>query len=161
MALEKSVFVDTTIKSEVEKNYGSKVDNISKIDRGNANLFLLTVNEKKYVLKEFQSYYSEAIVKKEAKIIKYLENENISVPTYILTLSGKFCFKYCWKVIILQKYIKGYIKEICSGTKEQILESAKFLGMIVKSLEAYPNMESDNIKRWHSEINYVKSILIL
>ncbi|MEN8905064.1 MAG: phosphotransferase [Clostridiales bacterium] len=156
--LEKSVLVNETIISEVKNNYGIDVEKIVQLDRGSANLFKLVTDCKNYILKEFQSYYDEKSVNKEVKIINHLRNDDIKVPVYVKDLSGQFYFSFNGKTIILQEFIEGYVKETNLGTKEQILESAKFLGKIVKSLESYPKMEVDNAGNWNNVELYNKSV---
>ena len=113
----------------------------------------------KYILKEFQSKYSENDINKEIKIIEHLRKDGISVPNYISTIDGKFSFIYKNKVVVLQKYIDGYTMDKNMGNYNQMIESAKELGKIVKSLETLNiNLSDKDYKSWYSISNLKESI---
>lgn len=59
-----------------------------------------------FVLKEFNSNTTLENVEKEVKVINFLRQKNILVPTYIKSSSNKEYILYEGKIIILQKYIK-------------------------------------------------------
>ena len=70
--VEKTEFTEDTIKSEVKKHYGIKVNDIKVINGGSANIYKLTSNKgDKYILKEFQSKFSEKTILKEINIINF------------------------------------------------------------------------------------------
>ena len=127
---------ESTIKTEVEKHYGIKVDDIKVVNGGSANIYKLTSDKgKKYILKEFQSKFSGKTILKEINIINFLKNKGLSVPEYVTCLNGKQYFEYNDKTIIIQNFIEGNIQGNYSGNVDQMLESAKYLGIIVNALE--------------------------
>ncbi len=154
--IEKTVFTNNDIVNIIRKNYNIEIKEIFKINRGSANIFLLN---NKYILKEFQSKYSENDINKEIKIIEHLRKDGISVPNYISTIDGKFSFIYKNKVVVLQKYIDGYTMDKNMGNYNQMIESAKELGKIVKSLETLNiNLSDKDYKSWYSISNLKESI---
>ena len=152
--VEKTEFTENTIKTEVEKHYGIKVDDIKVVNGGSANIYKLTSDKgKKYILKEFQSKFSGKTILKEINIINFLKNKGLSVPEYVTCLNGKQYFEYNDKTIIIQNFIEGNIQGNYSGNVDQMLESAKYLGIIVNALEDYPydDMFSCNIEKYASD----------
>ena len=152
--VEKTEFTEDKIKSEVKKHYGIKVNDIKVINGGSANIYKLTSNKgDKYILKEFQSKFSEKTILKEINIINFLKNKGLSVPEYVTCLDGKQYFEYNDKTVIIQKFIEGSTQGNYSGTVEQMLESAKYLGIIVNALEDYPydDMFDCNIEKYTSD----------
>ena len=131
--IEETVFTKDTIISVVKEKYGIGIKEITKINRGSANIYSL--NNETYILKEFQSKINQDDVTKEINVINHLRKDNLLVPEYIPTLDNKYSFLYMGKTIILQKFITGYTMEANTGDFEQTMESAKYLGKIAKSLE--------------------------
>ena len=159
--VEKTEFTDDTIKKEVKKHYGIIVKNIKAMSGGSANIYKIISSENdKYILKEFQSKYSGKTILKEINVINFLRNKGLSVPEYVLCLNGKEYFEYNDKTVIMQKFIDGKTKENYSGNIKQILESAKYLGLIVNALEDYPygDMFGCNIEKYTSNEIIDKSI---
>lgn len=133
----------------IKEKYNIDINNIEKINRGSANIYLL---DNKYILKEFQSKYTKEEIDKEINIINHLRKDNIKVPEYIKLLNGEYSFIYNDKVIILQKYIDGYTIEANTGTYNQMIESASYLGKIIKSLENIEvELPTSDISSWYSE----------
>ncbi|HOZ53858.1 MAG TPA: phosphotransferase [Bacilli bacterium] len=146
--IEETVFNKKTIISVIKKQYGIKINNIKKLERGSANLYSL--NNDKYILKEFQSKYSQKEVNKEIKIINHLKKDNLLVPKYIITNNGKYSFIYKKKTIVLQEFIEGYTMESNTGNYDQMLESARELGKIVKSLKTLKmKLPINNASSWY------------
>lgn len=132
----------------IKEKYNIDINNIEKINRGSANIYLL---DNKYILKEFQSKYTKEEIDKEINIINHLRKDNIKVPEYIKLLNGEYSFIYNNKVIILQKYIKGYTLDSNTGTYNQMIESASYLGKIIKSLETIElELPTSDISSWYS-----------
>ena len=131
--LEKTVFTNKTIISTVKKKYNIDIYKIEKLNRGTANIYSL--NDNKYIFKEFQSRFNKKDIIKEIKIINHLRKDKLPVPEYIPTVTNRYYFTYKGKTVIMQKFIDGYTIESNTGTDEQILESAKYLGMMLKSLK--------------------------
>jgi len=162
---EETVFENINeLKDIVKSNYGIKITSIKKINRGSANIYSL--NNNKYILKEFQSNYKKEDIIKEITVINHLKKNKIKVPKYIKTLKGDSYFFYKDKYIILQKYIDGYTKEQNTGNINETLESAKYLGKIVKALKSLNyNLNKIDYLGWlntetlNNAINKYKSLI--
>ena len=138
-----------------------KVNDIKVVNGGSANIYKLTSdNGEKYILKEFQSKFSGKTILKEINIINFLRSKGLSVPEYVTCLDGKQYFEYNDKTVIIQKFIEGHTQGNYSGNVEQMLESAKYLGIIVNALEDYPydDMSGCNIEKYTSNEIIDKSI---
>lgn len=159
--VEKTEFTEDTIKSEVKKHYGMKINDIKVVNGGSANIYKITSDKgDKYILKEFQSKFSGKTILKEINIINFLRDKGLSVPEYVTCLDGKQYFEYNDKTVIIQKFIDGSTQGNYSGSEEQMLESAKYLGIIVNALEDYPydDMFGCNIEKYTSDEIIDKSI---
>ena len=86
--IEETVFTNEKIIEVVKKNYNIDVYQVEKLNRGSANLYSL--NENKYILKEFQTKYTKEEIDKEINIINHLKKDNIPVPEYIKTITGEY-----------------------------------------------------------------------
>lgn len=137
--LEKSVFVFETIRKVLSKVYDiTDIEQISKIDRGSANLYEIRTKSNHYIFKEFQSKYSIEEIKKEIDVVNHLNKKLVSVPIYVMTKDGNYSFMYKGKIVILQEFIDGYTIEQNSGNYEQTIESSRNLALIIKALEDFP-----------------------
>ena len=74
--LEKTVFTNKTIISAVKKKYNIDIYKIEKLNRGTANIYSL--NDNKYIFKEFQSRFNKKDIIKEIKIINQALQNNCS-----------------------------------------------------------------------------------
>ena len=163
--IEETVFENINeLKDIIKSNYGIKITSIKKINRGSANFYSL--NNNKYILKEFQSNYKKEDIIKEITVINHLKKNKIKVPKYIKTLKGDRYLFYKDKYIILQKYIDGYTKEQNTGNINETLESAKYLGKIVKVLKGLNyNLNKIDYLGWlntetlNNAINKYKSLI--
>ena len=156
--IEETVFTKETLIDEVKRIYNIEVYQVEKLDRGSANLFSL--NENKYILKEFQTKYTKEEIEKEIKIINHLKKDNIPVPEYIKTVTGEYSFVYKNRIIIMQKFIDGYTMDSNTGNFNQVMESAKYLGKIIKSLETLEiNLPNEDIASWCSKETIDEGIL--
>ena len=81
--IEETVFNEETLISVIKEKYGIDITEIKKLDRGSANLYSL--NNDTYILKEFQSKYTQEEINKEITIINHLKKDGLSVPEYIIT----------------------------------------------------------------------------
>ena len=155
--IEETVFTNGKIIELVKKIYNIDVYQVKKLNRGSANLYSL--NENKYILKEFQTKYTKEEIDKEIIIINHLKKDNIPVPKYIKTITGEYSFIYENRIIIVQKFIDGYTIESNTGNYEQILESAEYLGKIIKSLATLKvKLPSNDVSSWYSKETINESI---
>lgn len=155
--IEETVFTNKKIIEIVKKVYDIDIYQVEKLNRGSANLYSL--NRNKYILKEFQTKYTKEEINKEIKIINHLKKDNIPVPEYIKTTTGEYSFIYENRVIIMQKFIEGYTIESNSGNYEQVLESAEYLGKIIKSLATLKDkLPNNDVSSWYSKKTINESI---
>ena len=88
MALEKTKLTKEKIIDIVTNDYGLLgIIQINYINRGTSNIFQVIVNDKKYILKEFNSKRTIEYIEKEINIINFLSTKGISVPRYIQLIS--------------------------------------------------------------------------
>lgn len=149
--LEETVFINNEeIIKFVKDVYDLDITNVDRINRGSANIYSL--NNNSYVLKEFQSDYSETEIINEIDIINHLKKDNISVPTYIKTKNNEFYCLYKERIIILQEFIDGYTLHNNEGNLKQTLECADLYGRIIKSLETLDReLPTFDISEWYTE----------
>lgn len=146
--------MDSLSKSEISKIISSHYDLdditiLKKINRGTADIYLIETLNKKYIFKYFQEKYNQEKIEREISIIKFL-NDKIPTPKYLETLEGNYFTIYNNRVIIMQHYIEGDTKEKNFGNEKEILDSAKYLGKIVKELEQFNHEYQFNSEDWFS-----------
>ncbi len=155
--IEETVFTSEKIIEVVKNIYNIDVYQVEKSNRGSANLYSL--NENKYIFKEFQTKYTKEEIDKEIIIINHLKEDDIPVPEYVKTISGEYSFVYENRIVIMQKFIDGYTMESNTGNYDQILESAEYLGKIIKSLETLKiELPSNDVSSWYSKETINESI---
>ena len=155
--IEETVFTNEKIIEVVKNIYNIDVYQVEKLNRGSANLYSL--NENKYIFKEFQTKYTKEEIDKEIIIINHLKEDDIPVPEYVKTISGEYSFVYENRIVIMQKFIDGYTMESNTGNYDQILESAEYLGKIIKSLETLKiELPSNDVSSWYSKETINESI---
>ena len=155
--IEETIFTKEKIIEIVKKVYNIDVYQVEKLNRGSANLYSL--NENKYILKEFQTKYKKEEINKEIIIINHLKENNIPVPEYVKTITGEYSFVYQNKIVIMQKFIDGYTIKTNTGTYNQVLESAEYLGRIIKSFATLKvKLPSNDITSWYSKKTINESI---
>lgn len=155
--IEETIFTNEKIIEVVKNIYNIDVYQVEKLNRGSANLYSLNAN--KYIFKEFQTKYTKEEIDKEIIIINHLKEDNIPVPEYVKTISGEYSFVYENRIVIMQKFIDGYTMESNTGNYDQILESAEYLGKIIKSLETLKiELPSNDVSSWYSKETINESI---
>ena len=155
--LEKTIFTEENIIEVIKKIYDIDIFKVKKINRGSANIYSL--NNDKYILKEYQTKYKKEDIDREVIIINHLKKDKIPVPEYVKTKNGEYSFIYQIKVIVMQKFIDGYTIESNTGNYEQILESAEYLGKIIKSLATLKvELPSNDVSSWYSKETINESI---
>ncbi|MGM9876506.1 MAG: phosphotransferase [Bacilli bacterium] len=155
--IEETVFTNEKIIEVVKNIYNIDVYQVEKLNRGSANLYSLNAN--KYIFKEFQTKYTKEEIDKEIIIINHLKEDDIPVPEYVKTISGEYSFVYENRIVIMQKFIDGYTMESNTGNYDQILESAEYLGKIIKSLETLKiELPSNDVSSWYSKETINESI---
>ncbi|MGN1000462.1 MAG: phosphotransferase [Bacilli bacterium] len=155
--IEETIFNTKSIVEVVKEKYDITITEIKKINRGSANLYSL--NNNTYILKEFQSKYTKEEIDREIKIINHLKQDKLPVPEYIFTINNECSFIYKQKVITLQKFIDGYTMNSNSANYEQMIESARELGKIIKSLETLDiKLPINDASSWYTPKALNKSI---
>lgn len=131
--VENSILNEEIIIDLVLKNYDIKVVQIEKLNRGSANIYML--NNKTYILKEFQSVCNQDDLLKEIEVINHLKDKGLLVPEYIQTTNGNYYIVFENRFIIMQKFISGESKEMNVGEYLNIIESASILAEITEALQ--------------------------
>ena len=150
--IEESTFFEKDIYKQVLENYNIKVSNIENITNGSANIYKLFSGEDAYILKEFQSKYGEEDVLREIKAIQYLSNKSsIPLPEFIKCKDGNVYFKHKGRTVIMQKFIEGNVCNKNEGGHSELLESAHYLGKIIKYFEGMEIEDSINVTDWYSK----------
>lgn len=152
--IEKTIFINNEeIINFVENQYGLKIKQVAKIDRGSANIYSL--NNNKYILKEFQTRYTKEQIDKEIAVINHLRKNGIPVPIYIETISKEYNCVYKGETIIVQEFIDGETLNNNEGNYEQTIECAEIYGKIVLALETLPiELPSSDISEWYSKESF-------
>ena len=146
MAVEKTKLTKEKIIDIVTNDYGLLgTIEINYINRGTANIFKITVDDKKYILKEFSSERTLKYIEKEINIINYLSTKGISVPKYLQLKNGEYHTNIEGRIIIMQEFIEGEILEDNEANYEQLTKSATLLGKLIKALEEYPDLDDEDI----------------
>ena len=156
--IEETVFNNELLIEVIKEKYNINKFDVKKLNRGSANLYSL--NNDTYVLKEFQSKYTKEEIEKEIAIINHLKNNEVLVPEYISTINNEYSFVFKGKVITLQKFLDGYTMDSNTADYDQMLESAKELGKIVKSLETLDfELPNNDVTSWYSSEELNEGIL--
>ena len=145
MGIEKTNLDNEKINYLLEKNYNIKPQKVTRINRGTSNIFAIKTEQDKYILKEFISKRNKDTIIKEIDIINFLQKQNISVPTYLKTVDGRFFLENKGRILIVQKFVEGYIIENNTGNYKQVMECANVLGKLTKALINYPELSDENI----------------
>ena len=146
MAIEKTKLTKEKIIEIVTNDYGLLgTIEINYINRGTANIFKITVDNKNYILKEFNSERTLKYIEKEINIINYLSTKGISVPKYLQLKNGEYHTNIEDRIIIMQEFVEGEILEDNSAEYDQLIKSAELLGKLIKALEEYPDLDDEDI----------------
>lgn len=156
--IEKTTFSKKELQTELNKKYGINVEKIEKINKGTANIFKIISNNEKFIVKEFQSKYSKENVLKEINAIEYLrKNSQVPLPIYLKNNNNELYFVHKGKMIVVQKFVEGQVFEKNKGNHEQILESARYLGLIIEGFKNYKIEDNVNILDWYSNKEFEKA----
>lgn len=156
--IEETTFSNMDIQNELYKRYGLKVNNIEIVNKGTANIYKIISDNENFILKEFQSKYSQNDVLKEINAIEYLkENSKVPLPIYLKNNNNEFYFEHKGRTVVIQNFIDGKVFEKNEGNYEQLLESAYYLGQIIKGFEEYKINDCVNIRDWYSKKEFDKA----
>ena len=156
---EQSTFSNNEIKLICKEKYNISINNIEVINKGNASIYKLTSNDdKQFILKEFQSKYKEEDVERECRAVEYLrENTDIPLVKNIKTKDKKDCFTHNGRVVVLQEFINGYEYEKNECDYNRLIQSAKYLGKIIKGFKNYDVDKSFEVSEWFSNEEFEKA----
>lgn len=137
------------INNIIKKNYGiSDIISIEEINRGTADIYLIKTLKRKLIFKYFQDKYSQKEINREISIINFLNYRKILTPRYVETINGEFSIIYNDCVVIMQDYIEGTTKEKNIGNEKEMLDSAMYLGKMVKALEDFEHLYELETAGW-------------
>ncbi len=145
MGIQKTNLDNKKIKNIMQKQYNINALKITRIDRGTSNIFKVESNMGEYILKEFVSKRKKETILKEINIIDFLQNKGLNVPTYVKTVNSDFYTEHEGRIIIVQRYIQGYIIEDNTGEYNDVIKCANVLGKLTKVLMDFPELSEENI----------------
>ena len=158
--IDGTIFTKKMIIEVAKANYNIDVYEVEKLNCGSANLYSL--NQNKYILKEFQERYTREEINKEIIIINHLRNDSIPVPEYVKTVTGEYSFVYKNRIIIMQKFIDGYTMESNTGNYDQILESAEYFGKIdINNLVEYVKTFTNYVKLNKYDFKFMSCLYLI
>ena len=137
MALEISLLNQNVICELLDKNYGIFPISVQKLKLGSANCYRVFDGEKYYFLKEFQSFFSEDQIIREAKLLEFLSSSDIPTAQFYKTLNGEYVIKYQDRLICLQNYIEGVSYGYYDLPSDMLPLAARMLGKIHNALKDY------------------------
>jgi Ser/Thr protein kinase RdoA (MazF antagonist) len=106
--LEKSILLPAEIPALLTDRYDfTDVSVGTPIDGGSANLWSVSCDGQRYVLKEFQSSYTAEDVSHEPQINHALLERSIPVVSFVCTQSGEYIWRHRDRTFHLQQHAKG------------------------------------------------------
>ena len=155
--LEASVFNEDRMKKFLLQNYNLNVFQIEKLNRGSANLFSL--NDKQYILKEYQTWYDEESIQRDTEDIHYLHDKKMPVPVLFPNVKNEFYTKYKNRFVLVEEYIEGEVRNSHTATLISLMDAAQVLGKLVIALEDIKiSFPVTDVKKWFSKEGIQKSI---
>lgn len=145
MGIQKTNLDNKKIKNIMQKQYNINALKITRIDRGTSNIFKVESNMGEYILKEFVSKRKKETIIKEINIIEFLQNKGLNVPMYVKTVNNYFYTEHEGRIIIVQRYIHGYIIKDNTGDYKDVMKCAKILGELTLALMDFPELSDENI----------------
>ena len=135
---------------KIKENYGINVENYELIHNELSVIYKVYTFQKNYILKIMNKKINEKTILKEASVTAFLRAKGLEVSKYVQCLNGKYYLYFNNRIVVMQEYIEGETKEKNTGDKKQLLDSAKYLGMIVEALDDYPY---DDMKKYNINID--------
>lgn len=146
MGFEKTKLNDKIIKSIIKNDFGINGEiEIEYINMGTANLFAVTIDGKKYVIKEYNSNVKLEKIIKEINVINFLKEKKLNVPEYLKSVDN-LCYTKCNdKIITMQEFIEGKLIEKNEGDVEDLKQSAKTYGKLLRAMSDIEDLTEENI----------------
>lgn len=157
MALEKSVLNEETIADLLLRHYGIPLVSVHRLKLGSANCYRVSDGNKDYFLKEFQSFFSDEAVIREAKLLEFLYDADIPVTRFYRTLDNEFVIRYKDHSICLEEYVDGQSYGYNDLPPELLPSIARMLGKIHSSLKNY-QLPAGMSGEWLSSFSAEKTI---
>ena len=158
MAIEKTVMTPQKICRLIKEKYGiDKVSSIHILDGTSANCFLITSEDGKFVLKEFQGKYTAEYMEFEPLLNVFLRRKGIAVADFIKTNNGKYAWQYNKHAFHLQRFVEGSIFEMNTAPEWLLEQSAKLLGKMHKEMKFFPKMKNAFEPDWFTKWNVFSS----
>ena len=132
MKNEKLSFLD--IKKIILSYYNLNIEKIEKIKHSSTDCYIITCSEGKYFIKIFDQSKNISKIEQEHDLLNYLKYNGFIVPSIIKTNQGEIYKCYKGHYIFLENYIKGQTLETQNISKDMLMNSAKLLGQIHKSM---------------------------
>jgi len=123
-----------TIQELIKKNYNIDVNDITKIQDGSADLYIL---DNFYVVKFYQDNFKLKKIKIGIDVSNYCHNLNYKTPIYYKTISGNYYFYYEKRCVVLMSYIEGEKIPAFSSSINIMKNSATFYSKFVSDLQNY------------------------
>jgi Ser/Thr protein kinase RdoA (MazF antagonist) len=137
--LNKSVLIENDIIMIFDKIYNiKKINNIENIFGGRASIYCITIDNIRFVLKEYQNNYPMDKIINEYQLCDFLNKNEISTSKFLKTVEGNMCYEHKGHYITVQEFINGFTAKQFQAPKWLLLESGKLLGKINQKLEKYP-----------------------
>lgn len=132
MKNENLSFLD--IKKIILSYYNLNLEKIEEVKHSSTNCYIITCSEGKYFIKIFEHSKNISKIEQEYDLLNYLKYKGFIVPSIIKTNQGEIYKYYKNHYIFLENYIKGQTLETQKISKDVLMNSAKLLGQIHKSM---------------------------
>ena len=161
MPIFKSKLNSDMIKHILQKKYNIMCIYFEKVLNSSANIFIIyTIDNQKYVLKEFQDGFDVSKIEREVLIVNYLRKYGIPTPIFVKTIDNEFFFSNNNNYLYLQRYIEGKTLNFHTSNYVQQAEMAKYYNEIVKLLKItninFPNFTNSIFDKKRMEDNIHK-----
>jgi Ser/Thr protein kinase RdoA (MazF antagonist) len=117
---------------QINVNYGTDNKNLNMIRDWIGQVYEVTNNNKKYIIKKFRKEHTKQALQ-SVEVMTYLKDNNFPVPSIIPTLNGNKHFVYNNQVVVLYEYIVG--EDVDKESK--LFTVGKQSGWMRKLMESY------------------------
>lgn len=114
--------------------YNLNLEKIEKVKHSSTNCYIITCSEGKYFIKIFDKTKDISKIEQEYNLLNYLKYKGFIVPSINKTNQCETYKYYKKHYIFLENYIKGQTLETQIISKNLLMDSAKVLGQIHKSM---------------------------
>ena len=132
MKNENLSFLD--IKKIVLNYYNLHLEKAEKVKHSSTSCYIITCFEGKYFIKIFNHSKNVSKIEQEYNLLNHLKHKGFIVPSIIKTNQSEIYICYKNHYIFLENYIEGQTLEPQKISKDILINSAKLLGQIHKSM---------------------------